>query len=139
MCFIFSPVGITESDAVQQAIQDSLCRHEHVEDDVSEGTTDPNILSSEAFTTLIKQHAAEKIKGDSREIVISRISMWQTAQPYFKRKGFLNGSGLLKVTFATFEEEEDAVDLGGPRREFFHLLLAAIIKESGTVISKMQT
>ena len=44
---------------------------------------------------------------------------------------------MLQVTFATFESEEDAVDLGGPRREFFHLLLGPIARESGTVISKI--
>ena len=55
----------------------------------------------------------------------------------FKRNGFLKGSGLLQVTFATFESEKDAVDLGGPRREFFHLLSGPIARESGTVTSKI--
>jgi hypothetical protein len=42
---------------------------------------------------------------------------------------------MLRVTFATFEGQEDAVDHGGPRREFFHLLLGAMSKESGTLFS----
>ena len=46
-------------------------------------------------------------------------------------------TGMLRVTFATFEGEEDAVDHGGPRREFFHLLLGAISRDSGTLISKL--
>ena len=46
--------------------------------------------------------------------------------------------GLLSVTFATFAEEEDAVDLGGPRKEFFHLLLQAICKDSGLLTSTEQ-
>ena len=112
--------------------------HEHVEDAVNEDTNgnDPDNLSSDGFMNVIKEYAANKIQGDPRNIVVSRISIWQTAQPYFKRKGFLNGSGMLKVTFATFEGEEDAVDNGGPRREFFHLLLGAIVRDSGSLSSK---
>ncbi len=112
--------------------------HEHVEDAVNEDTNgnDPDTLSSDGFMNVIKGYAANKIQGDPRNIVVSRITIWQTAQPYFKRKGFLNGSGMLKVTFATFEGEEDAVDNGGPRREFFHLLLGAIVRDSGSLSSK---
>lgn len=36
---------------------------------------------------------------------------------------------MIHVTFANFEEEEDAIDLGGPRHEFLHLLLGAICKD----------
>ncbi|XP_046856096.1 G2/M phase-specific E3 ubiquitin-protein ligase-like [Xenia sp. Carnegie-2017] len=54
---------------------------------------------------------------------------------YFRRKGFLSSAGILKVSFATFEEEEDAVDQGVPRREFFHLLLGAIARDSGIMCS----
>ena len=45
---------------------------------------------------------------------------------YFKRRSFMIKTELLKVTFATTLEEEDAIDHGGPRREFLHLLLGAI-------------
>ncbi len=112
--------------------------HEHVEGAVNEDTNgnDPDTLSSDGFMNVIKEYAANKIQGDPRNIVVSRISIWQTAQPYFKRKGFLNGCGMLNVTFATFEGEEDAVDHGGPRREFFHLLLGAIVRDSGSLSSK---
>ncbi len=85
----------------------------------------------------IKQFAEDKVHGPNRTIVVSRLSIWPTAFPYSLRNGFIKGSGLLQVTFATFESEEDAVDLGGPRREFFHLLLGAIARESGTVSSKI--
>ena len=85
----------------------------------------------------IKQFAEVKVHGPNRTIVVSQLSIWQTALPYFQKNGFLKGFGLLQVTFATFESEEDAVDLGGPRREFYHLLLGAIAKESGTFTSKI--
>ena len=113
--------------------------HKHVEDAINENTndqTDPEIPSSEVLISAVQEHAAKKIQGDPRSIVVSRMSIWQTAHPYFKRKGFLERSGMLKVTFATFEAEEDAVDQGGPRREFFHLLLGAIVRDSGTLNSK---
>ena len=46
----------------------------------------------------------------------------------------MDAKSLLEVTFTSFEaEEEDAIDLGGPRREFLHLLLGAICKDSKTL------
>ena len=90
----------------------------------------------------MKSHASSQISGEHRNIVVSRASIWTTALPYFKRKKFAGGKGLIHVTFANFEEEEDAIDLGGPRREFLHLLLGAICKDSKTVtgtISLMST
>jgi hypothetical protein len=83
----------------------------------------------------VKSHSLKVVHGNAKAIVVSRLNLWKTALPYFKRKGFLENYGLLSVTFATFTEEEDAVDMGGPRREFFHLLLVAICKDSGTLAS----
>ena len=133
---LFRPIGIDENNAVQQAIHNSLHMHEHVEEAVEDDVKDSDILLSDGFMHVVKEHAASKVQGDHQNVVVSRISIWQTAQPYFKRKGFLNGTGMLKVTFATFESEEDAVDHGGPRREFFHLLLGAIVQDSGSMSSK---
>ena len=131
-------MGIDESEAVQRAIDNSLNTIPLTESDDAAKAVDeipPN--SSDDFQVKIKQLADAKVHGPHRTIVVSRLSIWPTAFPYFQRNGFLKGSGLLQVTFATFESEEDAVDLGGPRREFFHLLLGAIARESGTVISKI--
>ena len=104
--------------------------------DVAKAVDETPTHSIDDFQTIIKQFAEAKVHGPNRTIVVSRLSIWPTAFPYFLKNGFLKGSGLLQVTFATFESEEDAVDLGGPRREFFHLLLGAIARESGTVTSK---
>lgn len=104
---------------------------------MAEAVDETPVHSSDDFQMKIKQFAEAKVQGPKRTIVVSRLSIWQTAFPYFQRNGFLKGSGLLQVTFATFESEEDAVDLGGPRREFFHLLLGAIARKSGTVTSKI--
>ena len=123
---------------MQQAISNSLKQHEDVEKIPEEkATPEADASNSENFTTLVKEYASEKVCGDPRSIVVSRLSIWQTAQPYFRRQSFVNAAGMLRVTFATFEGEEDAVDHGGPRREFFHLLLGAISRDSGTLISKL--
>lgn len=137
--FPFRPVGFDENCAVQQAINNSLKQHDDTTEEivVEETGVTPHAVTNENYMSLIKEYAATKVSGDPRNIVVSRLSMWQTAHPYFKRKGFLKGTGMLQVTFATFESEEDAVDLGGPRREFFHLLLGAISNDSGTLLSKL--
>jgi hypothetical protein len=44
-------------------------------------------------------------------------------------------TGILKVTFANLLEEEYAIDQGGSRREFLHLLLGAICQDSCTLTS----
>lgn len=84
---------------------------------------------------LIKDHARKVVEGEPRSVVVSRLSIWETAKPYFVRERFLQKKGILRVTFATFESQEDAIDHGGPRRKFFHLLLGAISKESATLFS----
>ena len=45
-----------------------------------------------------------------------------------------DAKSLLEVTSTSSEaEEEDAIDLGGPRREFLQLLLGPICKDSKTL------
>lgn len=136
LCF-HSPIGFDENEAVQQAIDNSLNNIPAEEEVVEVHTTSNSETSTECFQSTIKQHANEKVSGDPRTIVVSRLCVWATALPYFKKRGFLKGSGMLQVTLATFEAEEDAVDLGGQRREFFHLLLGAIMTNSGTLTSKI--
>ena len=80
-------------------------------------------------------HVGKVLTGDPRMIVVSRLRIWETAKAYFKRKSFMSKTGPLKVTFATGLEEEDAIDRGGPRREFLHLLLGAICNDSSTLTS----
>ncbi len=89
----------------------------------------------------VVSHVGKVLTGDTRNVVasifvVSRLRIWETAKTYYKRKSFMSKTGLLKVTFATGLEEEDAVDFGGPRREFLHLLLGAICNDSSTLISK---
>ena len=63
------------------------------------------------------------------------LSVWQTAEPYYSRSRFLASKGMLRVSFATFEEE-DAVDYGPLQREIFQLLVGGILRDSGTLTGK---
>jgi hypothetical protein len=125
---------LDENSAVQQAIDESIQQLGNTEEEEVKNE-DPNDLEDESVVILIKDHAKKMVKGDPRSVVVSRLSIWETAKPYFLRQRFLQRNGLLRVTFATFEGQEDAVDNGGPRREFFHLLLGVMSKESGTLFS----
>ena len=60
--------------------------------------------------------------------------MGHSKEAYFKRRSFMSKTGILKVTFAT-GLEQDAIDHGGPRREFLHLLLGAVCNDSSALIS----
>lgn len=134
--YIIQPIGYNENSAVEKAIRLSL---NSIVDNKSDVLTQQGIDPTKCLNDLqekIKQHTKIKVQGPERNIVVSRLSIWQTAMPYFKRRGFQSSHGLLCVTFAAFESQEDAIDHGGPSREFFHLLLGAIARESVTLTSK---
>ena len=134
---LFRPIGLDENTAVQQAINESIQQLGHSEEMPITIDEEPDDLEDENVVALIKEHSTKIVQGDARSVVVSRLSIWETAKSYFMRQKFLQKNGLLRVTFATFEGQEDAVDHGGPRREFFHLLLGAMSKESGTLFSKL--
>ena len=96
------------------------------------------ILSKEEITGIVKAHSERVVTTKCRPIYISRGNVWKTALRQFGRRTFSESTDVLYVTFASDEDtNEDAVDLGGPRREFFHLLLKAIYKESGVFEGKL--
>ena len=128
----FRPIGLTESEAIDEAIKESLQQHE--DDYQQPGPALSEEISEEQLIEDMKNHVSQHVSGPPRNIVVSRLSVWETAAPHFKRRKFAETKSLLEVTFTTFEaEEEDAIDLGGPRREFLHLLLGAIYKGSNTL------
>ena len=110
------PVGLDENSAVQQAINESLQKLGNEDEEVR--YEDPNDLEDESVVTIIREFASKVVQGDPREIVVSRLSIWETAKPYFLQQRLLQRNGILQVTFATFEGQEDAVDHGGPCRKF---------------------
>ena len=131
MC-IFRPIGVSENEAVEEAIRQSIEQHATNVETIAEEK--PQLTEAELITK-VKTHSTQVVHGESKAVVVSRLNLLKTAVLYFKRLAFLKNPGLIRVTFATFTEEEDAVDLGCPRREFFHLLLVAICKDSGILTS----
>ena len=125
-----------KNNAVQQVIQNSLDHHGSLDDVVQEAVPHQEDLDYNAFKSLIKEHANSEFNEDFRNITVSRLSVWQTAEPDYRRSRFLASKGMLRVSFATFAEEEDAIDHGGHRREFFHLLIGGILRDSGTLTGK---
>lgn len=79
-----------------------------------------------------KAHSERVVTTPYRPIYISQGNVWTTALRQFNSRRFAESTDVLYVTFASDEDtNEDAEDLGGPRREFFQLLLKAIFRESG--------
>ena len=83
-----------------------------------------------------------KVTGRSRTISVVRSQPWQTGKQAFQRPAFLNGKGVLRVQFIwdpdestednpTSVADSEVIDAGGPRREFFRLLLKDIAHKSG--------
>lgn len=83
---------------------------------------------------LIAEHSARvTTTTTTRPLIIQRAdNIWPAVERIWTKPYFLGRTGLIDVKFISDEGsmEEDAVDLGGPRREFFRMLLHSIIKYS---------
>ncbi|KAJ8020075.1 G2/M phase-specific E3 ubiquitin-protein ligase [Holothuria leucospilota] len=116
--------------ALEMAIQDSLkdaTYNEEAKVNVN------NELDEHEVKMLVQHHSERVLTQDIRSINVSRTNLWKTFMPYMRRAAFLKKMGELSVTFVNDEGEEDASDLGGPRREFFRLLKNAICNDSGVL------
>ncbi|KAK0150726.1 Zinc finger MYM-type protein 1 [Merluccius polli] len=125
----FIPIDIEEDEAIEEAIRRSL-----LEESVQslQDSRFAESLSKEEMTGIVKAHSERVVTEAYRPIYISRGNVWTTALRQFSRRKFTQCTDLLYVTFASDEgTNEDGEDLGGPRREFFRLLVKAIFKESG--------
>ncbi|CAJ1074951.1 uncharacterized protein LOC113053478, partial [Xyrichtys novacula] len=128
----FIPFYLEEEEALEEAIQRSL-----IEDSAGPSTVhtlrSSEKLSKEEIAGLLRAHSEKVITSGTRKIFISRANVWTTTLRQFKRPRFAESCDMLYVTFASDEHgcEEDAADLGGPRREFFRLLVKAIFQDSG--------
>ena len=124
----FRPTGLTEVEAIDEAIKESL--QQHKDDYQQPGPVLCEDISEEELIEDIKNNVSQHVNGQPR----NRLSVWETAAPHFKKRKFADAKDLLEVTLTSFEaEEEDAIDLGGPRRKFLPLLLGAICKGSKTL------
>lgn len=119
-----------EEDAVEEAIRRSL---QEEPDNFSHDLRSADMLTREEISGILKGHADTVVTPTPKAVHISRSNVWTTAFRQFNRPSFSENLGTLYVTFASDEMDgdEDAEDLGGPRREFFRLLVRAIFKDSG--------
>jgi hypothetical protein len=93
-------------------------------------------LSDVDLQAIITTTAETRVSGNVRPISVVRTQTWRTGRQAFLRKNFSMGAGMLRVTFLGGEEASDAssltdseaIDTGGPRREFFRLLLQDAIR-----------
>ncbi|XP_031172194.2 G2/M phase-specific E3 ubiquitin-protein ligase-like isoform X1 [Sander lucioperca] len=123
----FVPVYLEEDEALEEAIQRSLL--EECVGPAVNTLKSSEMLSKEEIAGLLQAHSERVITLGTRPIYISRANVWTTALRVFKRPSFAESCD----TFASDEHDavEDAADLGGPRREFFRLLVKAIFQDSG--------
>ena len=72
------------------------------------------------------------VTGPVRRIVVSRSNVWRSASQFWRLPTVENRSGLLLCKFQGDDNVlEPSIDHGGPRREFFRLLLECLLKHSG--------
>ncbi|XP_029015587.1 G2/M phase-specific E3 ubiquitin-protein ligase-like isoform X2 [Betta splendens] len=126
----FIPVYVDDEEAIEEAIRRSLS--EEAGSSSLQDSRFARTLSKEEITGIVKAHSERVVTTSYKPIYISRGNLWTTALRQFSRQRFAESTHMLYVTFASDEDiTEDAEDLGGPRREFFRLLVKAIYKESG--------
>lgn len=95
-------------------------------------------MTTDEAMEMLRAHSDKVVSERTRPIHISRSNVWTTALRQFSRPQFAESSDMLYVTFASDEDMvEDAADYGGPRREFFRLLVKAIIQDSGAFEGKL--
>ena len=93
---------------------------------------------------MLTAERTRKVKGPDRSISVVRTKPWITGKQVFRRAKFDAGKGLLNVSFVGTQEdstgtdadpqsvaESEVVDVGGPRRDYFRILLHDIINNSG--------
>ncbi|CAM4685381.1 unnamed protein product [Leuciscus chuanchicus] len=117
----FVPVYLEEDEALEEAIQRSLL----------EECDGPAVNTLKSSEMLSKEEIAGLLQALYYYIGYSNV--WTTALRVFKRPSFAESCDKLYVIFTSDEHDavEDAADLGGPRPEFFRLLVKAIFQDSG--------
>ena len=89
-------------------------------------------LTPEELSGVLKAFASDNVKGPYRRIKVGRRQVWKTTESQWRLPSFRGRTGWILVKF-TGEElgDEPSADDGGPRREFFTLLMEAIAVNSG--------
>ena len=89
-------------------------------------------LTEEEFEGILKAHQDSSVTGQIRRIVVQRRNVWRSASNFWKLPTVGCRSGLILCKFSgELDRAEPSADQGGPRREFFELLLPFIVRDSG--------
>lgn len=89
-------------------------------------------LQPEEVEGIIQAYAASIKTGPLRRIVIQRSDVWKSASTFWKLPSIQGRTGNLLCKFSgELDNQEQAADHGGPRREFFTLLRTSMLSQSG--------
>lgn len=99
----FRPTGLTEVEAIDEAIKESL--QQHKDDYQQSGPVLCEEISEEELIEDIKNHVSQHVNGQPRNTVVSRLSVWETAAPHFKKRKFADAKGLLEVTLTALRRK----------------------------------
>ena len=89
--------------------------------------------SPEEVNGILSAFSTAAVKGPFRRVTVSRRRVWQCSSQWFGLPNIAFRTGEIIVKFQQDNdcETEPSADLGGPRREFFRLLLEEIQRCSG--------
>lgn len=95
--------------------------------------------------TILTAEIERRVKGPDRLLSVCRSQAWRTGKQAFIRQKSTSDTGLIRVSFVEDSIGEaadgvvdiDVVDGGGPRREYFRLLLKDIVNGSGLFTGKL--
>lgn len=80
----FRPIGLTESEAIDEAIKKSLQQNE--DDYQQRGPALSEEISEEQLIEDLKNHVSQHVSGPPQNIVVSRLSVEEMAAEIFFKK-----------------------------------------------------
>lgn len=90
-----------------------------------------NETKADELQGILAGFGSSVVKGPLRRVTISRSNVWRSAEQFWKLPTVQCRTGEILVKFQNDDVVEPSADLGGPRREFFRLLLEEIRLKSG--------
>ncbi|KAK3593328.1 hypothetical protein CHS0354_031389 [Potamilus streckersoni] len=121
-----------DEEAMNEAIRRSLVDQGGA---LSPGICTLSTKNKEKIARALYEHAEQVVRGPARCITVKRDDLWKAALEFFRKPDFVKEFGSLEVHFKTKHDvAEEGVDSGGPKREFFRLLIREICHKSGALV-----
>ena len=85
-----------------------------------------------SLTSILSEIRSNEVDENARSFInVRRSQLWVDSCRHIKKSKF-NPKAVVSIKFADYHgSSEGAVDIGGPRREYFRLLIRAVNSESG--------